>query len=81
MRSYLRALLFFALLFGAGYAARLLLAPDAIPIAEGEQSSWQVLTAFILKAIENMGLYGVVIALLFGVGWLLWTLKRGTAQH
>jgi hypothetical protein len=51
MLSYAKALLFFALLFVVAYVARLVLAPDAIPIAEGEQSSWQVLTAFVLKAI------------------------------
>jgi hypothetical protein len=78
MRSYVRALLLFALLFVVGHAARLAFVPDAIPIAEGEQSSWRVLMAFVLKA-KNMGLYGEVIALLFGFGWLLRSLM-GTVE-
>jgi hypothetical protein len=81
MRSYAKALLFFALLFIAGHAARLAFTPDAIPIADGEQSSWQVLTAFALKAIENMGLYGEVIALLFGLGWLVRSLTHAAARR
>jgi hypothetical protein len=71
MRSYVKALLLFALLFVVGHAARLAFVPDAVPIADGELSSWRVLMAFVLKAIENMGLYGEAIALLFGFGWLL----------
>ena len=35
MRSYVKALLLFALLFVVGHAARLAFVPDAIPIAEG----------------------------------------------
>jgi hypothetical protein len=76
MRSYVKALLLFALLFVVGHAARLAFVPDAVPIADGEQSSWRVLMAFVLKAIENMGLYGEAIALLFGFRWLLRSLMR-----
>jgi hypothetical protein len=76
MRSYVKALLLFALLFVVGHAARLAFVPDAVPIADDEQSSWRVLMAFVLKAIENMGLYGEAIALLFGFRWLLRSLMR-----
>ena len=68
MRIILKSFLLFALVFSAAYIARILIVPDAMPIADGEQPGWQVQVAFILTSIQNIGLIGlalvVVLALL-----------------
>jgi len=48
-----------------------LFAPDVRPIAEGEQTNWQLHVAFVLKSIENARLFGIVILpLAAGYNWL-----------
>lgn len=71
MRPYLKALLFFAMLFAASHVVRLIVTPGVTPVADNEQPTLKFLSAFVLKSLENIGLYGTVIVLLFGVGWLL----------
>jgi hypothetical protein len=71
MHAYLRALLFFAIVFVAAYAVRLLVAPGVLPVDIDEHPSGNFLTAFVLKSVENVGLYGSIIVLIFGLGWLL----------
>ncbi len=71
MRTYLRALLFFVLLFIAGFTARVLFAPGVLPVDIDEHPTGKFLTAFVLKSVENVGLYGSIIVLIFGVVWLL----------
>jgi hypothetical protein len=68
MRIFLKSFLLFALIFSAAYIARILIVPNVMPIADGEQPGWQVQVAFILTSIQNIGLIGltlvVVLALL-----------------
>ena len=47
------------------FAAARVLVPDIVPVgyAEEAQASWAVLTAFVLRAIELMSLWIVIIAL------------------
>ena len=71
MRPYLKAFLFFAMLFAASHVVRLIVTPGVAPVADNEQPTLKFLSAFVLKSLENIGLYGTVIVLLFGVGWLL----------
>ncbi len=71
MRTYLRALLFFALLFVIGFTTRVRLAPGVLPVDIDEHPTGKFLAAFVLKSVENVGLYGSIIVLIFGLGWLL----------
>jgi hypothetical protein len=50
--------------------------PDAVPIAYGEQISVELLGAFLLKCIENVGLYIAILVLIFGFGLLMAGLMR-----
>jgi hypothetical protein len=36
----------------------------SLPIADGHQSGWRVQIAFVLMSVENIGLFGMAIALL-----------------
>jgi hypothetical protein len=67
MKTFAKSLLLFALVFAAAYAGRILIVPDVMPIAEGEQSSWQVDVAFLLTSAQNIGLFGMIIVILLGL--------------
>ena len=67
MKTFLKSLLLFALVFAAAYAARILIVPDVVPIAEGEQSSWQVDIAFLLTSVQNIGLFGMTLVILLAL--------------
>jgi hypothetical protein len=64
MRIFLKCLLLFASIFAAAYIARLLIVPDVVPIAEGEQSNWQIQVAFLLTSVQNIGLFGMALVVL-----------------
>jgi len=67
MRIFLKSLLLFASIFAAAYIARILIVPNVVPIADGEQSGWQVQTAFVLTSVQNIGLFGMGLVLLLAV--------------
>ena len=77
----LRALVLFALIFGAAYLARVAIVPNVMPIADTEQPGWQLQFAFVVKAIENVGLFGMIIARLLALYSWLRELLRNTALH
>jgi hypothetical protein len=41
--------------------------PNVVPIADGEQSGWQVQIAFILTSVQNIGLFGMGLVMLLGL--------------
>jgi hypothetical protein len=67
MRIFLKAILLFALFFSAAYIARLSIVPNILPIADSEQSGWQVQIAFVLMSVENIGLFGMAIVTLLAL--------------
>ena len=67
MRIFLKVFLLFALIFSATYIARILTVPNVIPIADGEQSGWQVQIAFVLTSVQNIGLFGMGLVILLGL--------------
>ena len=64
MCTFLKSLLLFASIFAAAYVTRILIVPNVVPIAEGEQSNWQVQIAFFLMSVQNIGLFGMVLIVL-----------------
>jgi hypothetical protein len=38
--------------------------PNVAPVAEGEQSNWQIQVAFALMSAQNIGLLGMVLVVL-----------------
>ena len=64
MRTFLRSLLLFASIFAAAYVARILIVPNVAPIAEGEESNWQIQVAFFFMSVQNIGLFGMVLVVL-----------------
>ena len=71
MRIFLRSLLLFALVFSAAYIARVTIVPNVVPIADGEQSNWQIQVAFFLTSVQNIGLFGMVLVVLVALPSLL----------
>ena len=67
MRIFFKAFMLFALIFSAAYIARMLTVPNVIPIADGEQSGWQVQIAFVLTSVQNIGLFGMGLVMLVGL--------------
>jgi hypothetical protein len=67
MRIFLKSFLLFALIFSASYIARILMVPNVVPIADGEQSGWQVQIAFVLTSVQNIGLFGMGLVMLLGL--------------
>jgi hypothetical protein len=67
VRTFLKSMLLFALIFAAAYGARILFVPDVVPIADGEQSSWQLQLAFFLTSVQNVGLFGMSLMLLLAL--------------
>jgi hypothetical protein len=64
MRIFFRSLLLFDSIFAAAYVARIFIVPDVAPIAEGEQSNWQIQLAFFLTSVQNIGLFGMALVML-----------------
>jgi hypothetical protein len=67
MRIFLKSLLLFISIFAVAYAARILIVPNVAPIAEGEQSNWQIQVAFLLMSVQNIGLFGMVLVVLVAI--------------
>jgi hypothetical protein len=67
MYVFLKSLLLFALIFAVAYVARMVIVPDVMPIADGEQPGWQVQVAFVITSIQNIGLFGMAIVLLLAL--------------
>jgi hypothetical protein len=67
MRTYSGAPLLFALTFGTAYLAREMIVPNVLPVADGEQSNWQIQVAFVLRSVENIGLGGAALVILMFV--------------
>jgi hypothetical protein len=63
MFTFLRSLLLFMLVFGLAFLAHKALVPNVVPVADGEQSNWQVQLAFVLVSLENIGLGGAGLVL------------------
>jgi hypothetical protein len=57
MRAFLKSLLLFVSIFAAAYVASILIVPDVVPIAAGEQSTWQLDVALVLSSMQNIGLF------------------------
>jgi hypothetical protein len=51
MMVFLKSLVLFAAIFACAYVARILIVPDVVPIAEGEQSTSQLDVAFVLTSV------------------------------
>jgi hypothetical protein len=64
MRVFLKSLALFALIFVAAYVARVTIVLDVVPIADGEQSGWQVQVAFVITTVQNIGLIGIALVML-----------------
>jgi hypothetical protein len=47
--------------------ARILIVPNVAPIAEGEESNWQIQIAFLLTSVENIGLFGMVLVMILAL--------------
>ena len=67
MRIFLKAFLLFALIFSAAYIVRILTVPDVVPIADVEQSGWQIQIAFVLLSVQNIGLFGMGLVMLLAL--------------
>jgi hypothetical protein len=63
MLAYLKSLWLFALIFGLAFLAHKMWVPDVVPVADGDQSNWQVQLAFVLMSLENIGLGGAGLVL------------------
>jgi hypothetical protein len=67
MRTFLKSLLLFGSIFAAAYVARILIVPNVAPIAEGDESNWQIQIAFLLTSVENIGLFGMVLVMILAL--------------
>jgi len=67
MRIFLKSMLLFALIFLVAYIARVTTVPNVVPIADGEQSGWQLQVAFILTSLQNIGLIGMALVMLLAL--------------
>jgi hypothetical protein len=81
MRIFLKSLLLFASIFTAAYVARILIVPDVVPIAEREQSNWQIQLAFFLTSVQNIGLFGMALVVLVALPSQIRTLGRAMSAH
>jgi hypothetical protein len=67
MRIFLKLLGLFALITLFGYGVRMVVAPDVLPIGDREQAGWDVHIAFLLMAVQNIGLIGMAIVAVLAV--------------
>jgi hypothetical protein len=81
MGTFPKSLLLFASIFAAAYVARILMVPNVAPIAEGEQSNWQIQVAFFLMSVQNIGLFGMVLVVLVALPSQVKKLGRTRNAH
>jgi hypothetical protein len=81
MRTVLKSLLLFGSIFAAAYVVRIFIAPDVAPIAEGEESNWQIQIAFLLMSVQNIGLSGMVLVVLVAFASQVKKLGRTMNTH
>jgi hypothetical protein len=81
MRTLLKSLLLFASIFAAAYMARILIMPNIVPIAEGEESNWQIQVAFFLTSVQNIGSFGMVLVALVALLSQVKNLGRAMNAH
>lgn len=81
MRIFLKSLLLFASIFAAAYLARVFIVPNVVPIAEGEQSNWEIQVAFLLTSVQNIGLFGMILVVLVALPSQLKRLGRAMNAH
>jgi hypothetical protein len=67
MRIFCKSLSLFALVFLAAYVARILVVPNVTPVADGEQSHWQIQVAFFFTSVQNIGLIGMTVVMLLAL--------------
>ena len=67
MRVFLKPLGLFALIALFGFGVRMLVAPHVLPIGDREQAGWDVHIAFLLVAVQNIGLFGMAILTVLAV--------------
>ena len=61
MRIFLKCLLLCAVTFAVAYTARIWFIPNVVPIADGEETNWQIQLAFFLTSVQNVGLFGATV--------------------
>lgn len=67
MRPYVKMLLLFALAFVAAWLAHQAIVPNVVPVFDGDgQVNWQVQAAFVLLAIQYIGLGGAMLVVIAG---------------
>ncbi|HVX75390.1 MAG TPA: hypothetical protein VHB49_04640 [Bradyrhizobium sp.] len=79
MKAGLKVLWIAVITFVVAFAAQQLLVPDVVPIgyADEPQSSWSVMVAFVLRAIELTTAWVAAIALVVAFGaWARTKLRR-----
>jgi hypothetical protein len=81
MRIFLKCLLLFASIFVAAYVARILIVPDVVPIAEGEDPNWRIQLAFLLTSVQNVGLFGMAVVLIAAALSQIKRLGRAMSTH
>jgi hypothetical protein len=64
MLPYLKGIVVFALISGMAYAARVILFPDVVAIADTDLPQPHLQLAFILMTIELAGVGGVILMLI-----------------
>ena len=68
MIAYLKVFLLFVATFALAWLAHRTIVPNVVPVADGDgQANWQVQTAFVLLAIENIGLGGTMLVVVAAV--------------
>jgi hypothetical protein len=80
MRRLLLLLGISVAVFGAAFAARMVLAPNVVAVAYAEepQSIWAPETAFLLQSIENVALLAAGLMLALIIGSAIWPKLRGS---
>jgi hypothetical protein len=64
MRASIKLILLGLAVAGIAYAARLIFAPDIVPLPQSEIAAWKFQAAFLLQAVVNMALFGAALAAL-----------------
>jgi hypothetical protein len=68
MRAYVKIFLLFVVTFVLAWLAHRTIVPNVVPVADGDgQVNWQVQTAFVLLAIEIIGLGGAALVVVAAV--------------
>jgi hypothetical protein len=68
MPAYLKLFLLFVAAFCMAWLAHQAIVPNVVPVADGDgQANWQVQAAFVLLAIENIGLGGAALVVVAAV--------------